>query len=617
MIREIRLQNWRAYERLSLELGPGATFVVAPNGVGKTSLILALGWAIYGDKSSVDARSCIRVGASAAQVEVDLLLQGDRLLTIERHVARRGRAKVRGILDGATLSDAEIVSELEREFGVDLGIASRLSMMMGGGSITSDRALELESHLYEAFGVADLLATAKTAQEVARDAERARKAISSSMKERLADRTGKEAELAKLTPRMESLELVSVSIRQRANLAEQAVRDALAAEALTAEMERHQSRVAALLTEARALRADDMPDVEDETTLDETKASFTAWMARARERVMHDEELLLQSRGEEGLARAALDQLEGHVARCPVCLRDLGEAELDRARARQSQNLSEAAARSAELQHSLADLRRRVAAVAALLDRLTSLSPPEPQVVAAIGVPAAERERAEALDALASHHQELGALKSQVDRLRRELAEDDASAEQEKGLVLAHRREAIALATAEALRDAAATATELLIHPIADEVRKRWQLLFGGEGLRLQPDGSIVRIVAGEEIRWSAMSGGERVWARVLTHLLVVASSTRLPFIWFDEPLEHLDPALRRSVATTLAAAGSAGHVEQLLVTTYENALARQLAEDTDRVALVNVRASVDGSGWLGNSPDEDKPGAAAAGLAS
>ena len=40
MIRRLRLRSWRAYENLDLELGPGATFVVASNGIGKTSLIM-------------------------------------------------------------------------------------------------------------------------------------------------------------------------------------------------------------------------------------------------------------------------------------------------------------------------------------------------------------------------------------------------------------------------------------------------------------------------------------------------------------------------------------------------------------------------------------------------
>jgi hypothetical protein len=34
MIRRLTIQNWRAYENVTLDLEPGTTFVVARNGIG-------------------------------------------------------------------------------------------------------------------------------------------------------------------------------------------------------------------------------------------------------------------------------------------------------------------------------------------------------------------------------------------------------------------------------------------------------------------------------------------------------------------------------------------------------------------------------------------------------
>ena len=48
-----------------------------------------------------------------------------------------------------------------------------------------------------------------------------------------------------------------------------------------------------------------------------------------------------------------------------------------------------------------------------------------------------------------------------------------------------------------------------------------------------------------------------------------------------DEPLEHLDPTNRRAVAATLVSAVELGELEQILVTTYEEPLARRLAART------------------------------------
>ena len=48
MIRSIRLTNWRAYTSLDLDLQRPVTFFVAPNGVGKSSLVEAVRWGLLG-----------------------------------------------------------------------------------------------------------------------------------------------------------------------------------------------------------------------------------------------------------------------------------------------------------------------------------------------------------------------------------------------------------------------------------------------------------------------------------------------------------------------------------------------------------------------------------------
>jgi DNA repair exonuclease SbcCD ATPase subunit len=74
------------------------------------------------------------------------------------------------------------------------------------------------------------------------------------------------------------------------------------------------------------------------------------------------------------------------------------------------------------------------------------------------------------------------------------------------------------------------------------------------------------------------MSGGERAIAEVIVRILVSAAVTRIPTMWFDEPLEHLDPRRRESVARTLVQAAAAGTIRQVVATTYEEGIARRLA---------------------------------------
>ena len=198
MIRRLGLRNWRSYEDLDLELGPGTTFVVAPNGVGKTSLVYGLAWGVFGERSSVDPKEGIRAGAESAEVVVDFDLADERCLGIHRTARRRGAPAVVYEIDGTRLPEGQAVAEMERALGIELGVAGRLSMMLGGGHFSASDDLNLESHLHHAFGVAHLLSAAKDAEAVAKEAEKARTSLRSSTKARMDNRAAMESEIAGL-----------------------------------------------------------------------------------------------------------------------------------------------------------------------------------------------------------------------------------------------------------------------------------------------------------------------------------------------------------------------------------------------------------------------------------
>src|SRR6184192_306714 len=94
MIERLELRRWRAFDHVAIDLNPGTTFLVAPNGVGKTSLLLGLTWALFGEISNVDAKTCVRVGHETAEVIVTLAVGDNRRLTIHRTVTAAGKATV-------------------------------------------------------------------------------------------------------------------------------------------------------------------------------------------------------------------------------------------------------------------------------------------------------------------------------------------------------------------------------------------------------------------------------------------------------------------------------------------------------------------------------------------
>jgi len=582
MIRRVRLLQWRSYDTLELDFGPGTTFVVAPNGVGKTSLVLGLAWALFGEHADVDPRACIRAGADIAEAEVTVVLPDGRELTITRQIGRRGRPTVKGRLDGTDVDGSAVVEELERAYEVDLDVAANLSMMLGGGQLASEQPLELKSHLYTAFGVTGLLRAAETAEKLAKEAEKQRAAVRASDQERLADRATVVAQIAVFNGQLRELQLQREHLQAVVREADKERKRAEQVDAYHDQLRRYEANLDDLVVRATQLVSDAVEDADLEQV-----------MRLSRERVERDAELAAEAyaaaRGAIAAAGEAIEALTGADAHCPTCLRPIGAEEVMAATTVHENRLHTATEARERYASEQVALRARSAALAELLIRLDSLHPPTPPGVT-VDLAAAEAQHAAALEALEAYNQTLGGLQSQVQQLTAQLAADDSIAESQRALHHAYRHEGITAAAAMAFRRAVTEVTETLIEPVATEVTWRWKRLFASGGLTLRSDGTIVREEQGEELGWSTLSDGERIWARIVTHLLVVASSTRLPFVWFDEPLEHLDPQLRHAVAATLATATEGGNPRQLLVTTYEHALARQLADDTLDAALINLR---------------------------
>ena len=591
MIRKLGLRNWRSYEDLDLELGPGTTFVVAPNGVGKTSLVYGLAWGVFGERTSVNPKECIRAGADSAEVFVDFDLAGERRLSIRRTARRRGAPAVVYEVDGTQLPEGPAVAEMERALGIELGVAGRLSMMLGGGHFAARDALNLESHLHHAFGVAHLLSAAKNAEAVAKEVERARVSLRSTTKTRMDDRAAMESEIAGLETEVAELRRRGEELERAREVA--AVQRSLVERhlALAGERERYERQRAELIRMIESLLG--RPVSADSAEL--IGSDLRSELEAAERAIGEAGEGVVRARSVVGAAEQALRLLDGDQAMCPTCMRPLAHHERDSAIAAHNTHQAEAEAEAVRLEEARRTEEIRGQTIARLLAQLEAL--PLPSVNAdedavILTLPAADLAYRQVRADLDEHNQRLGEVRSRLASLKDELASDDEVKEAERNLRFAYRREAAALAGARVLREAANHVIESCIQPMAEEVRGRWKHLFTNNGLMFRADGSITRFRDGAELGWDTLSGGERTWARIVTHLIVMGTTTSLPFAWFDEPLEHLDPQLRHAVAATLATATRGGSPRQLLVTTYEDTIARQLPDDTDGAEIVTIRES-------------------------
>lgn len=571
MIERLELRRWRAFDSVAIDFEPGTTFLVAPNGVGKTSLLLGLTWALFGDHANVDAKTCVRIGHENAEVIVTIAVDDNQRLTIHRTVTATGKTTVE-YSDGEQAIEASAAHEmLTNEFGAPIEIAARLVLIRGSGK--DDGELQLREHLYDAFGVSGLRRAAAIAAKLHKQAEASRKKLRSACRNQLANRD----QLTELAAKLGS-DLDELGAR-RAPLAE-AVAAAQQVRQTVTMWSAYDASLAARATEVNELLAQAADHELAAGTVAELAEMVSAAIETNRAATDRIQTTLTEAQAQTLAARSALDLLESHDPSCPTCARPFHGDELERAVAAQNHSLTIAQDRTDAAKSDLNQLRNEreqltqlESSVARLSQPIAEPRSPRPAVDPDAAVAAAQ-------DALQKHDELTGGVTSELHAISVQLDNDDELQAAYAAERVAWRREALTQAAAAALTRTAERLANDHIEPLSQQVRWRWKALFGEDGLQLRPDGTIVRVVGDRELPWSQLSSGEQIWARLVASLLVLRSSTTLPFAWVDEPLEHLDPRARRIVATDLASSTRTGRPAQMIVTTYEHTIARQLAED-------------------------------------
>jgi DNA repair exonuclease SbcCD ATPase subunit len=588
MIQRLELQNWRAYDRLDLELGPGATFVVASNGIGKTSLIMAAAWGIFGDMAGVRGADEIRGEAEAATVKVELRLPSGGVLGITRSVDQRGRESIEAIAgDAALTSQEEIDRVLSSEFGADAHVLAQLTIMIHGGLHETQGEFTLQDHLAGLFGVRPLFEAAARAEGLV--AETASALRKTKIVERK-DQREKEELLADLRAAEQDL-LTAEDDRGRAvtelNMASERLRGELEWATYRAALNERSAKLGAYAEAAGSLLG---RTLEPEDVLD----ALTEWEADVERSVSEAETESATARGRADVIRESIAQLGIAEAVCPTCLRPFEEHDAERAAQQHAEHLDslsavmiEADERASKQRTVLADLKRTLADVHSVP------TPVEPSSDEAAGdLEAVRRAHDAARDEVQGLDQSIAMRTAAVKAIQDALEAVEEDQERIERLEELFRLEGLANATAQTLRGTADRIMEHQIEPLVAEIARRWKQTFGKEGLQLSPDGRITRTIGGRVLGFEALSGGERVWALLVTRLLVAGASTQAPFVWLDEPLEHLDPRLRKIVAGTLAMASSHTALRQVIVTTYEAPIAQRLMEDVPSASLIYVTSA-------------------------
>jgi exonuclease SbcC len=455
-LRSIEIQNYRRWSSLSLDLADlGGAVLTGDNGTGKSSIIEAILWALYGVSRSPTVDGVVKIGQTDAAVTVIFDAAGERYRVVRKRTTRsRGKSEldlyrhdghgpageVWTPLSGKNLADTQ--AEIERVLGVSYETLVAASVVQQGdaGRFTRSRPEERRAVLRAVLNLETWKDRARLARERART------------EEAQADALARDVEAA---PRLEAehAEAQAALERLAATLTEAQERlDAATAHVATAREHDTAARAALQAAEARAA---ERPRLErDLATAREELAALDAERARLE-------------------AAARLDDVEQAERNLPAARERVADAE------RRLAEAQDAAARRADLEAQRAALVERYKAATARRDQAERESADLGfATIAASSVPKdrAAKARADAevarLDAELEHAQ---AAAGTIDE-RPEIVEAKARRAE------ADRVQADAVARLDALADAPHAATRArAAHGAAAErleaARKRAELL--------------------------------------------------------------------------------------------------------------------------------------------
>ena len=588
MITRVRLTNWRAYETLDLELGAGTTFVVAANGVGKSSFIEAVRWAL--DPAGRPGDHAMRRRALDTMVEVELKV-GASEVVVQRTLTRRSPLAPPTVASSATIDGAPVpvddaLAHIAAQWRADAALLHRAGFLIDK-TLIADKEPQLEEQLIRLYSLDNFQKAQQEIRPVVKALEDQARALKREAK-------AGAAELAQATAAADLAARVATAAGQlvasrRAQLS--AARAALETAERAAKAARRAERWAADMTTLRA-------DVEAVLGPVPAGADLALLLRTAEAAAMAQLQRDIERRAAltERLAalETSLQRLLAAEGECPLCRRTLTPRSRNHAAHAHEQDID-------AVTHQLATVEAAVPStvvdeLAALHRRLVQLGPQPPSLEAPIDdVEAARNAAAEAERDWANARAAAAVAASKADDAQ-ELVDDLARARDGSELVAIYQQVALLEAADSAL---AATIDEVLetqLGPLSDQVNRRWEALFPDRpGLRLDAQGRIRRTFDddGGDLPSTAFSSGEKVVANILMRLTTISATTGIPFVWIDEPLEHLDPTARAYVAETLCLLPAADGFAQILVTTYEEGLARQLEERADHaVRLQFLEAS-------------------------
>ena len=604
MIDSVQMTNWRAYEQREVSFGPGITFIMGANGVGKTSILEAIAYALTGEPSTVQDRAkLLRDPNELATVRLSFTVDGQTYVVERSQSSRRAenaRLTQKGVRKAVASSHKAVTEQIENLMGVSKDFLQRIVYMAEGDvfrflSQPPGKALDLQ--IRRVLGLTQL-------DEFAQAIDAAEKEVK-----------GQIATSQQLLDQFEQL-----GIREDTGLAQHLQemderRGSLLAGLRSAqsEIDRQKRENEDLLRLSPPLQGalrvlERYPATSQMATQMPILAVFADLEQRIDEvqsGIQEHRTSLARLEGEQQAYQRILDVLQPYIGSaetvpCPVCRKPMTADEreqvlqdmkanlngIDKKRRnlvqlqdearRVSDGLKEQVEGLRELRNFLAHVSLRTVSPSANIGDLQNVVQLESQKLQ--GHLRDLQKQADALELtiadLEKERSKYVALQSRLQSLGYSFLEEAHTA-----LMDLEIRSLSLRAAKQAVQETLAAQRNVDMKAIYAQIAGVWETFVGREGWNFQLDSKGMPVLEdgkGRQFDLSQFSGGEKTALLVILHTIIARHFSKSDFLLLDEPLEHLDSVNRRSLIRFLTSTYHRDSFNQLIITTFEESLTRK-----------------------------------------